>query len=189
VLQVGKGKVLSWASLKDDAIKRESFVQRSVSFLDGLPDTEQQKLDRLSSEPRNDAKGEMPGSERADEERRLFLDSLSTDDRSFLEGHEGLGNSQKAEVAWLEKCGYDYEEKCVVRDGFIPPKKKKPSQGFASLSSTGSRPSSTGSSRPPLFSYSGKSSARSGSARQSDSMSPRPSGEIPRPSSISSQGT
>ena len=26
-----------------------------------------------------------------------------------------MGNSQKAEVAWLEKCGYDYEE-VDVRD-------------------------------------------------------------------------
>ena len=36
--------------------------------------------------------------------------SLSAEDRAFLEGHIGLGNSQKAEVAWLEEMGYDYEE-------------------------------------------------------------------------------
>ena len=27
-----------------------------------------------------------------------------------MEGHKGLGNSQKAELAWLEKQGYAYEE-------------------------------------------------------------------------------
>ena len=41
--------------------------------------------------------------------------SLSEEDRQFLEGHKGLGNSQKAEVAWLEKQGYAYEE-VDVRD-------------------------------------------------------------------------
>ena len=47
---------------------------------------------------------------------------LSAADRQFLERHKGLGNSQKAEVAWLEKRhqetgngGYLYEE-VDVRD-------------------------------------------------------------------------
>jgi hypothetical protein len=42
-------------------------------------------------------------------------DSLREDDRRFYEGHKGLGNSQKAEVAWLEWMEYDYEE-LGVRD-------------------------------------------------------------------------
>ena len=41
--------------------------------------------------------------------------SLSEEERRFVEGHKGLGNSQKAEVAWLEKQGYAYEE-LDVRD-------------------------------------------------------------------------
>jgi hypothetical protein len=45
--------------------------------------------------------------------------SLSEDDRAFLEGHKGLGNSQKAEVAWLERRGYEYEE-LDVRDFSLP---------------------------------------------------------------------
>jgi hypothetical protein len=59
--------------------------------------------------------GEAPGSERGDEEERLFSASLSGEDRRFYEGHKGLGNSQKAEVAWLEEMGHEYEE-LDVRD-------------------------------------------------------------------------
>ena len=55
----------------------------------------------------------MPGTEKGDEEERLFMASLSEEDRSFVQGHKGLGNSQKAEVAWLERMGYDYEEHAV----------------------------------------------------------------------------
>ncbi|CAE7361433.1 unnamed protein product [Symbiodinium sp. CCMP2592] len=33
---------------------------------------------------------------------------LPTEDAEFLEAAEGLGNSQKAEVAWLERKGYSY---------------------------------------------------------------------------------
>ena len=42
--------------------------------------------------------------------RRVFLASLSEAERKFLAASEGLGNSQKAEVAWLEKKGYEYWE-------------------------------------------------------------------------------
>jgi hypothetical protein len=66
-----------------------------------------------------------PGSARGDEEERLFLDSLSEEGRAFLTAHKGLGNSQKAEVAWLEMMGYEYEEldvrefQCTPRS-FLP---------------------------------------------------------------------
>ena len=76
---------------------------------------ERQRLASLSNEARDDSAGEMPGSERGDEETRLFLASLGSEDREFVKGHKGLGNSQKAEVAWLERCGYEYEE-LDVRD-------------------------------------------------------------------------
>jgi hypothetical protein len=62
---------------------------------------------------------DQPGSQRQDEEERLFMESLSTEDREFLQSHKGLGNSQKAEVAWLEKEGLAYEE-IDVRD-FLQP--------------------------------------------------------------------
>jgi hypothetical protein len=72
--------------------------------------------------------GERPGSEREDAEERLFVESLgeggggaetgegardSGSDRSFWVGHRGLGSSQKAEVAWLEKQGYPYIQREV----------------------------------------------------------------------------
>ena len=38
-----------------------------------------------------------------------------TTQRQYLEEQKGLGTSQKAEVAWLDRCGYDYEE-LDVRD-------------------------------------------------------------------------
>jgi hypothetical protein len=47
----------------------------------------------------------------------MFETTLRREDRDFLLAHRGLGNSQKAEVAWLEKrfeetgnAGYLYEE-------------------------------------------------------------------------------
>ena len=40
----------------------------------------------------------------------LFLEWLPDEDREFLEASEGLGNSQKAEVTWLERKGYSYTE-------------------------------------------------------------------------------
>ena len=44
------------------------------------------------------------------EKQRLFLQWLPAEDRSCLEESEGLGNSQKAEVAWLERKGYPFTE-------------------------------------------------------------------------------
>lgn len=40
----------------------------------------------------------------------FFLASLTEEDCNLLEASEGLGNSQKAEVAWLDKKGYAYTE-------------------------------------------------------------------------------
>ena len=62
------------------------------------------------------------GRSEATKSSAMFLASLPDEDRQFLEFHEGLGNSQKAEVAWLERRlaetgneGYRYEE-VDVRD-------------------------------------------------------------------------
>ena len=104
------GKIASWEACKDDAIRRDSFWPRRQAFLEALPPAEQERLEKLSAEPRDDSKGEAPGSARGDEEERLFMASLSEEERRFVEGHKGLGNSQKAEVAWLEKQGYAHEE-------------------------------------------------------------------------------
>ena len=80
-----------------------------------MPPIEIARLDRLSSDPRDDSMGEAPGSSRGDEEERLFLASLLEEEREYLEEQKGLGTSQKAEVAWLDRYGYEYEE-LDVRD-------------------------------------------------------------------------
>ena len=106
----GKGKVASWEALHEDAVRRDSFWPRRRAFLSSLPEAEKVRLSGLSSKLRDDAAGERPGSERGDAEEALFIASLSSDDRAYLEGQKGLGNSQKAEVAWLEREGIPYEE-------------------------------------------------------------------------------
>ena len=109
------GKIESWEACKEDAIRRDSFWSKRQAFLGALSAAEREALDKLSSEQRDDSRGEAPGSEKGDAEEELFMASLSKGDRQFLEAHKGLGNSQKAEVAWLEKMGYPYEE-LDVRD-------------------------------------------------------------------------
>jgi hypothetical protein len=101
----------------EDAIKSDSLHASREEMRASLTDYETQRLEQLDSTPRDDSLGEVPGSDRADREEALFASWLSEEDHSFYEGHKGLGNSQKAEVAWLEKRfaetgndGYSYEE-------------------------------------------------------------------------------
>jgi hypothetical protein len=118
---VGKGKIQStstmtaWELCSKDAARRGKLARKRQYFLQTLPPQEQARLEELSTKPRDDARGEMPGSVRGDEEERMFMLALSEDERSFCKGHKGLGNSQKAEVAWLEKVGCEYDE-VDVRD-------------------------------------------------------------------------
>jgi hypothetical protein len=110
---VGRGKIKSssahcgsmWDACREDALRRDSFWPQRAQFLTTLPDEERSRLSTLSSEPRNDCQGLKPGSDRADEEERMFLRWLPEEDRTYLQAQKGLGNSQKAEVAWLEKKG------------------------------------------------------------------------------------
>jgi hypothetical protein len=112
--KVGQGKIRSWGMCREDAIKRGSSWPRRKAFLVALPEDEQQRPASLSATPRDDPKGEQPGSERGDAEETLFVASLSADECVFLDAHKGLGNSQKAEVAWLEQERIDYEEADVA---------------------------------------------------------------------------
>jgi hypothetical protein len=107
--------VTAWEACRGDALRRDALRNTRSVFLDALPRAEKARLAALSGELRDDSKGHRPGSERDDEEERLFVGSLPDADRYFYEGHKGLGNSQKAEVAWLEEQGYAYEE-IDVRD-------------------------------------------------------------------------
>ena len=121
---VGKGKIeptstmTAWEACREDAMQRDKLDRMKRDFIRALVPREKARLDRrMSNEARDDSMGETPGSERSDEEERLFVCALQEDDRCFYERHRGLGNSQKAEVAWLEEMGYDYEEvdvRCFV---------------------------------------------------------------------------
>ncbi|CAE7575864.1 unnamed protein product [Symbiodinium sp. CCMP2456] len=104
---VGKGKVESFDTAGDDNLNREK-VNRKQNDYEESPEFKQALdagLGNLSTEPRGDG-----SSQYSREARRLFLASLSETEREYLVTSEGLGNSQKAEVAWLEKKGYTYWE-------------------------------------------------------------------------------
>jgi hypothetical protein len=118
---VGKGKIeptlstTAWQMCHEDAIRRSTLFENKQRFLAALSEEEKSRMETMSNEARDDSRGEPPGSVRGDEEERIFVAALPEDERRFYEGHMGLGNSQKAEVAWLEEMGYDYEE-VDVRD-------------------------------------------------------------------------
>ena len=66
--KVGAGKVAGgWDALKEDAIKRDLLSSARNQFLKSLSEEEKERLETFSAEPRNDSKGEQPGSEREDE--------------------------------------------------------------------------------------------------------------------------
>ena len=97
---VGKGKVESFESAGKENLQREKVNKKQEEF-EASPQFKQMLdagLGNLSQEPRGDG-----SSQYSREARRVFLASLSEAERKFLAASEGLGNSQKAEVAWLEK--------------------------------------------------------------------------------------
>ncbi|CAE7579467.1 unnamed protein product [Symbiodinium sp. CCMP2456] len=110
--RVGKGKVKSFETAGDDNLQREELNSRQKDF-EKSPEFKQAMdagLGNLSKEPGADG-----SSQYSREVRRLFLASLSETECEFLATAEGLGNSQKAEVAWLEKKGYTYWEADVSK--------------------------------------------------------------------------
>ena len=100
------------------SVQRDKSMASMRDCLESIPAAQKRHLESLSDEPRDDAHGEKPGSERKDAEERMSLALMGSEDAEFLMGQRGLGNSQKAEVAWLERMGYDYEEH-DVRDLLI----------------------------------------------------------------------
>jgi len=103
---VGKGKVNHFLTAGKEHLRRDAISGQKKDFMKSqgflaLKDD----LEHLQKDPRGDSTSQY-----SREVQRLFLSSLSEEDRSFMEASEGLGNSQKAEVAWLEKKGYAYTE-------------------------------------------------------------------------------
>lgn len=104
----GKGKVQNFLTAGQEHLRREAlhcqrceFMAKSAEFQIAV----KEGIEGLSNELRGDS-----SSQYSREVQRLFLAWLSEEDREFMEASEGLGNSQKAEVAWLERKGYSYSE-------------------------------------------------------------------------------
>ena len=102
----GKGKAEHFRTVGSQNFKRETILKKRDYFMKS-PEFRavEQYLKRLRRDRRADS-----SSQYSRELDRLFLGSLSEEERNFMESSEGLGTSQKAEVAWLEWKGYAYTE-------------------------------------------------------------------------------
>ena len=103
----GKGKVEDFSTGGTEHLRREQIFRRKGEFKESqeFKSAVSAGLEELSMEKRGDG-----SSQYSREEHRLFLAWLEEEDREFLVSSEGLGNSQKAEVAWLQRKGYPYTE-------------------------------------------------------------------------------
>ncbi|CAE7759993.1 unnamed protein product [Symbiodinium necroappetens] len=108
----GKGKVGSFETAGQENLRREALLKKMRDFedTDSFRDAEEAGLNKLSRLERYDS-----SSQYSREKYRLFLQWLPDSERQFLQDSEGLGNSQKAEVAWLEKKGYRYTSVDISR--------------------------------------------------------------------------
>ena len=106
----GHGKVKDFATAGEEHMRREAIFRCKDTFLQSksFEDAYEAGLKHLSKQ-----QGPDSSSPYSREVHRLFLASLPEEARQFLEASEGLGNSQKAEVAWLERNNFPYVEKEV----------------------------------------------------------------------------
>lgn len=112
---------------RDDIQARRKDFEETMTFKASLA----AGLDGLPKEVRAD--GSSAYSREVD---RLFLAWLPAEDAEFMRASEGLGNSQKAEVAWLDLKGYRYTEVEVeasewlaVEDAFSTPSPSPKGEG------------------------------------------------------------
>ena len=103
----GKGKVENFSTAGAEHVRREQIFRRKGEFKQSqdFESAVSAGLEELSKKKCGDG-----SSQYSREEHRLFLSWLDEEDREFLVSSEGLGNSQKAEVAWLQRKGYAYTE-------------------------------------------------------------------------------
>ena len=103
----GKGKVENFSTAGAEHLRRERIFRSKGEFKESqeFQSAVSAGLERLSKKKLGDG-----SSQYSREEHRLFLSWLDEEDREFLVSSEGLGNSQKAEVAWLQRKGYAYTE-------------------------------------------------------------------------------
>ena len=102
----GQGKAEHFQTVGQEHLQREAIYHKKYAFLKSREfHALEPGIQRLSPDRRADASSQYDR-----EVHRRFLDWLPPEERKFLEASEGLGNSQKAEVAWLERKGYAYTE-------------------------------------------------------------------------------
>ena len=111
----GQGHVQDFNTAGNEHLRREALNGLQRTF-ESLPEYAEvlSAANRLSN-----AKNSAGSSQCSREKRRLFLEWLPPEDRDFLQASEGLGNSQKAEVAWLEMQGYPYTKVEVDVDTWL----------------------------------------------------------------------
>ena len=104
---VGQGKVESFETAGKEHLVREQIQGKLTRFKDSphFQAAVVAGLDGLSREQREDSTSRY-----SREVQRLFFEWLPAEEAELLKASEGLGNSQKAEVAWLERKGYPYRE-------------------------------------------------------------------------------
>ena len=103
----GRCKVKDFSTAGEEHLRREAIQAKKQEFFQSqaFSDACDEGIEGLSKDPRGDS-----SSQYSREVQRLFLAWLPEEERHFMEASEGLGNSQKAEVAWLERKGYAYTE-------------------------------------------------------------------------------
>ena len=106
--KVGRGKVKSFATAGAEHLRRAQILRKKPIFENSDLFKEAAGLEHLSQE-----RGPDSSSPHSKEVHRLFLSWLPEEERRCLEDAEGLGQSQKAEVAWLERKKYPYVEREV----------------------------------------------------------------------------
>ena len=123
----GQGKVQSFETAGKENMRRETINGRKKQFEDStlFKNAKDAGLRELSKDKVADG-----SSQYSRECQRLFLSWLPEDDRKFLEASEGLGNSQKAEVAWLEKRGYEYTAVEIDVANWLRDSKVSPSEAW-----------------------------------------------------------
>jgi hypothetical protein len=103
----GRGKVQDFSTAGEEHLRRDAIQAKKQEFFQSqaFSNACDEEIEGLSKDPRGDS-----SSQYSREVQRLFLAWLPEEERHFMEASEGLGNSQKAEVAWLERKGYAYTE-------------------------------------------------------------------------------
>ncbi|CAK9074540.1 unnamed protein product [Durusdinium trenchii] len=120
-----KGKAASFATVGQENFAGESVRNKIKDFENSkeFEDARQAGILRLSDKKRYDG-----SSQQSREKQRLFRQWLPPQERRVLEKAEGLGDSQRAEVAWLDRKGYPYIEMDV--SPFLKPADSEAREGY-----------------------------------------------------------